>query len=366
MRINRVQLSGFRNYSKLDLKLSPNTTLLYGDNGQGKTNFIEALKFVSLLKSFREEERAVLIQKNADFAVIDIASENRVSKQNQKIVISENKLELWLNNKKIKSHSGFVGIINVVSFVPRDVFLFKDPPKTRRDFIDEEISKLSPAYEKAIKDYNKILKERNEALKQKNLDNALLEVLTKRLANLNREIISKRQRFIARLNDDLTPTFQGITQSAQKFRLEYSTFGLGLTETQLYQAIIAALDEDKARQNTTKGIHKDDIIGFIDDDKINSYASQGQQRLAVITLKLVLINFIEKEIDERPIVVLDDIFSELDIKHQKSLLNHLEGKNQLFITVSSLDEQIKQKVEQRSEILHVIQGTIIREDDKNE
>ncbi len=361
MKINNIKLLNFRNYENLNLDVKSPSSLLLGSNGQGKTNLLEAIKFVSVLKSFREDERINLIKLGKESAAILIEEENLIGKKKLKCVLNGNKLDLFINDKHIKSHNDFIGQLNVVSFTPRDVFLFKDSRATRRYFIDEELSKLSPAYSLAVKDFSKVLKERNELLKKETLDETLLEVLTKRLAKLNREISVRRNAFINELNKDLSNKFSSITGEERKLNLEYRTSLLNLSENEIFEKTMEYLNEDKRRESTHIGIHHDDIMAYIDDKDVSIFASQGQQRAVVITLKLVLIENIKKSIGEEPIVLLDDVFSELDIKHQKNLLNYLKNKNQLFISIASIDEEIKKDIAKDSDILKVINGQIQRE-----
>ena len=362
MWIKHLKLINFRNYQTLDVDFAPGALVIYGDNGQGKTNLVESLVVLSLLKSFREEERANLIMKGQDQAVLE-AKASGISSKQLKVLIRKEGIEAFVNDKKERSQNSFIGQINVVSFVPRDVFLFKDSPRERRDFLDNEISKLSPAYEMAIRDYYKLLRERNESLSQPQVNETLLKVLTQKLALLDAEIRTRRYDFIAKLNQHLSEIYSGVTGTPNEFKLVYESF---LPESENVTADIVTLmlnryEEDRARHTTSIGIHRDDLRGYLNGDDVGSFASQGQQRLCVVALKLVLIDYIGAETGEQPIVVLDDILSELDEAHQKSLINHLQGKNQLFLTASSLAPEIKQELAKKGQIFNVINGNILKE-----
>ncbi|MDD3383364.1 MAG: DNA replication/repair protein RecF [Bacilli bacterium] len=364
MKINKLKLLNFRNYKKLETTFQDGTTLIIGNNGRGKTNIVEALYFLSILKSFREEDSKTLIKNGEDFSTIEIEVENKITRVNLKIILNKKGKQMFINGNRVKKNSDFVGKINVISFVPKDAFLFKELPKIRRDFIDDEISKLSPSYNMAIGDYIKILKERNELLHQNPIDEVLFEILTRKMTILSVEILKRRYSFIKELNSMILPIFQKIAKEDMKLELLYSSFvsEKEISEEIIYEKIISRKNEDFQKQTTLIGLHKDDFIGLINGKDISKYASQGQQRLSVIALKLALIDYVQAQLNERPIIILDDVLSELDNVRQINLLDYLNGNNQLFITTASLDENISKKIRSKHQILEIIEENIKREE----
>lgn len=363
MEIKSLHLTNFRNYQKLDLDFEKPTIVLSGSNGQGKTNLVEAISFISNLKSFRQDERTSLISQNQEFAVIEASLKKRVTTKKIKVVIRPESLEIFINDKPVKSKTEFRNETKVVEFTPRDVFLFKDSPRDRRALLDEEIAKLSPAHELALRDYYKLLKERNELLHQQNPNLTLLDVITHKISGINSEIIARRYGFIAKLNEHLSQMFLEVSGNKVDYQLEYISFIKQAENSPeaIYEILKKGLEEDLKKQTTLIGIHRDDFRGLLSNNDIGLYASQGQQRLCVIALKLELIRCLGVEFGEKPIAILDDVLSELDLDHQTTLINHLQGKNQLFITVSSLAPQIEREIKKKGEILKVTNGTIAKE-----
>jgi len=364
MKINKLKLLNFRNYKRLETTFQDGTTLIIGNNGRGKTNIVEALYFLSVLKSFREEDNKTLIKNGEEFSTIEVEVENKITRLNLKVVLSDKGKQLFVNGKKTRKNSDFIGRINVISFVPKDAFLFKELPKIRRDFIDDEISKLSPSYNMAISDYVKILKERNELLHQSFVDEILLEILTNKMTKLSVEILKKRYSFINELNSLVNPIFQSLAKEEMVLELRYSSFinENEINEESIYSKIISKKEEDILKQTTIVGLHKDDLVGLINGKDISKYASQGQQRLSVIALKLALINYVQSHLCEEPIIILDDVLSELDNMRQINLLDYLNGNNQLFITTASLDESICKEIRSKYQVLEIIDGNIKREE----
>lgn len=362
MEVKELRLINFRNYKEVRLRLSKKTIILTGENGQGKTNLAEAIYFLANLKSFRGDDRESLIQNGKDFALIEAKVKTATGFKNLKAVISRENVATFLNGAPIKNRGEFKSESKAVCFFPRDAFLFKDAPRDRREKLDDEIAKFSPVHEFALKDYFKILKERNELLREKRYDPILMEVLTKKLAALNAEIAGRRYDFITEINREIGAVYSEIYGEKQSFMLKYVSF---IQEEErdaetIYRRLTSNLAEDEEKRTTLLGIHRDDFKGFLNGADMSLYASQGQQRMGVIALNLTIIDRLERETTERPIVILDDVLSELDEKRQKSLLNRLQGDNQLLITVSSLGGRIERELMKNGEILNVKNGVITK------
>ena len=364
MKIRKVKLTNFRNYTSLELNLNDSMNIFYGNNGQGKTNLVEAIYFTSLLKSFREDEIKPLIKSGSDNGIIEIEALINGQRNKFKVILGKRNKKLMINNKEIKKVSDFVGQLNVVSFIPKDVFLFQASPKSRRDFVDDEIIKLSPSYSLAFNDYTKLVKERNEIFKTTKPDLILIEVINKQLAKLSVEILSRRYKFIDNLNNELISVFEKLTNSKSKFIIKYQSFisEKDINEKNILDKIHEKQKEDMIRQTTSIGPHRDDYEAEMDKQNIAQYGSQGQQRVAVIATKLALINLIFKQIGEQPIVVLDDVLSELDIDRQSNVINYFKNQHQLFITTANLNKKILDfKNKNDADLFRVESSKIIKE-----
>lgn len=364
MKIRKIKLTNFRNYSSLDLTLNESMNIFYGNNGQGKTNLVEAIYFTSLLKSFREDEIKPLIKLGSESSIIEIEALINGQRNKFKVILGKRSKKMMINNKEIKKVSDFVGQLNVVSFIPKDVFLFQASPKERRDFIDDEIIKLSPSYSLAFADYTKLVKERNEIFKTLKPDMILLEVINKQLAKLSVEILTRRYKFIDNLNQELVVVFEQLTNTKSKFNIKYHSFvhEKEIDEKTILSKIHEKQKDDMIRQTTSIGPHRDDYSAEMDKQDISQYGSQGQQRVAVIATKLALINLIFKQIGEQPIVVLDDVLSELDINRQSNVINYFKNQHQLFITTANLNKKILDfKNKNDADLFKVESSKIIKE-----
>lgn len=343
MIIESLKLKDYRNINNLDVNFDKSINIIYGLNGQGKTNLVESIDFLSSLKSFRGDQTESLIKIDSDFSLVEARFNEMSIKHQVRLVLSNKGVKITFDKQELKKNSDFVGIFNVITFSPNDVTIFKDSPKRRREFLDDEISKMSPSYYYLLLDYRKILKERNELLKQDNFDKLFLEVLTKKIAQLNLEIIKRRYDFIDKLNLILIDKFKEVSKIEKEVSIEYDSFisKEELDYEKVYQKIKDKQDEDLKYKSTQLGIHRDDLLFKIDEKELSIFASQGQMRLCIIATKLSLLDLSYKSTGSRAIVVFDDVLSELDEIRQTQILEKVPKDNQIFITCAQSKEQIK-------------------------
>jgi len=331
MIVNKLILKNFRNIESEEIEFHPNINVLYGDNGQGKTNVVESLSYLSLLKSFRGSENKNLIRLDQDFASIEAYTDSK----RFKCVISKEKRKCFINDVAVKKLSDFIGLMNVVVFSPENVNLFKDSPSERRSFLDDEISKLSPAYYVCINDYKELKKDRNELLRKKdNLDKKLLETFNNQLSRYNYQIVKKRKEFIEDLNKDITDFYDKLAGTNSRITVKYISDFIDDDVESINKKLENNLEDDLSKEQTVLGIHRDDVVLYLDDKQIEEFGSQGQNRLAVVSLKLSTLKIIKEHTGDDGIVVLDDVLSELDQNKQERLLNELKISNQIFITTA--------------------------------
>ena len=324
MWINNIKLSNFRNYEKKEIKLNENINVFYGENAQGKTNIIESIFLSSIGKSFRTNKEKELIKFNEPKALIEIDYEKSDRNGNIKIEIGEKK-QIYLNGIKLKKLSELLGNINIVIFTPDDINILKGGPQNRRKFLDIMISQLRPNYMHILTLYNKTLEQRNNYLKQiktENKDQNLLDIWDEKLIEYGIKIYEYREEFIEKIKNKINNIHKEITQNKEEIEIEY--FSDANTRQNFINELKSRRKLDIIKGFTTKGIHRDDFVVYINGREVEIYGSQGQHRTAILSLKLSELNVIYDEIGEYPILLLDDFMSELDDKRRKNFLNNIK------------------------------------------
>ena len=324
MWINNIKLTNFRNYNKKEIELYENINVFYGENAQGKTNIIESIFLSSIGKSFRTNKEKELINFNEQKALIEIDYEKSDRNGNIKIEIGEKK-QIYLNGIKLKKLSELLGNINIVIFTPDDINILKGGPQNRRKFLDIMISQLRPNYMHVLTLYNKTLEQRNNYLKQiktENKDQNLLDIWDEKLIEYGIKIYEYREEFIEKIKNKINNIHKEITQNKEEIEIKY--FSDANTRQNFINELKSRRKLDIIKGFTTKGIHRDDFVVYINGREVEIYGSQGQHRTAILSLKLSELNVIYDEIGEYPILLLDDFMSELDDKRRKNFLNNIK------------------------------------------
>ena len=340
MLIKQLNLRNFRNHQSLSFDFSENINTITGPNAVGKTNVVESIYYLSLAKSFRTDEDTDLIRKNQDKADINATIVEGEITRKIKVIITRNGRSVMINGKPIANRQELFKVVNVILFQPKDVMLFSGPPMDRRNFLDISISKKSSIYLDYISRYKKVLKERNDLLKAEKLDQTLLDVTTEMLVKLSGSIISYRQMYVKDINDILNKITRALTGEDGTFELKYYPFvpyDANFTDN-AKKAYKRAEESDFKHKQTSIGVHREDISISLNGRDIAAFGSQGENRIAALALKLSPYFLIEDK-DKRPIIVLDDVMSELDINNQKRLIKFLRKFNQVFITGTELNIQ---------------------------
>ena len=337
MWIKKIKIKNFRNYESEEINLEKNINIFYGQNAQGKTNIIESIFLCSLGKSFRTKKDKEMIKLNEQNALVEVEYEKSDRDGKIKIEIG-NKKNIYLNGIKIKKLSELLGNLNIVIFTPDDINILKGGPQNRRRFLDIMISQLRPNYMHILNLYIKTMEQRNNYLRQikeEHKDENLLEIWDEKLAEYAIKIYDYRKEFIEKIIKKLDIIHKNITNEEEQIELEY------VTECDSKEKYLKLLKErrklDIIKGFTTKGVHRDDFMIYINKKDIKIFGSQGQNRTAMLSLKLAELQVIYDEIGEYPILLLDDFMSELDKTRRKNFLENIEGTQVIITGTEKLD-----------------------------
>ena len=338
MKIKKLVLTNFRNYQHASVEFFDNTNIIVGKNAQGKTNLIEPIYLISTFKSFRNSKLVDCIKEGEKYAVIEAVVDSKIyGTRNIKFVINESgENEFFVNGNKIQAKKDMLGFVYSVVFSPDELRLVKGGPEIRREVLDLDISQVSKAYNKLLERYEEILTNRNKLLKSANFVKNLnleLDVWDTQLSVVGSQITMSRKNFIEKINSKIDNVMEFISRGKEKLKVKY--LGIkGETREEMtdrfYNQLIECRGKDIELGYTSCGPHRDELKFFINGKEVKPFASQGQQRSVVLALKLAELETIKEE-KESPVLLLDDVFSELDNTRQELFLNYLENE-QVFIT----------------------------------
>ncbi|GAB2021368.1 DNA replication/repair protein RecF [Pseudolactococcus yaeyamensis] len=361
MIISELHLTNFRNYNHLDLTFHPNLNIFVGQNAQGKTNIAESIYFLALTRSHRthadrelmtwgQKEMSVagtILKKNTTVPLdITLTPKGRIAKVNH---LKENRL------------ADYIGHLNVIMFAPEDLAIIKGAPSVRRRFIDMEIGQIRPVYLYDLMRYNQTLKERNSYLKfdAAKIDSNFLDVLDDQLVEYGEKVMTHRQQFITNLTEISADLHHHLSHGQENLSIVYAQNIKTDFATELKQA----RQKDQFRAQTSVGPHRDDLQFLINDINVSNFGSQGQQRTTALSVKLAEIELIYQETGDYPILLLDDVMSELDNQRQLDLLSLVIGKTQTFITATTLNHL--QHLPDKMTIFKVNHGEITEQDNNH-
>lgn len=346
MRLTRLTLQDFRNYRSAEIRPCPGVTVFYGDNAQGKTNILEAVYLCCTGRSHRTPRDKELIFWDADFARVELLVERLGGSREIEIVIPQKERKtVKVSGNPIARSGELMGHINGVLFSPEDLRMVKDGPAERRRFVDMELSQIRPSYYYALQRYNRALVQRNRLLREIGLRPALKDTLDawdEQLCRHGAEIIEHRRRFIQRLSQSALQNHLAISGGKEKLEAVYKS-SIKLSESpqdtfeMLYRGLAAAREQDIRRQTTSVGPHRDDLTLLLDGVDVRAFGSQGQQRTAALSLKLSELDVMHQETGEWPILMLDDVMSELDPQRRRQLLTRFESI-QVLVSCTDLSD----------------------------
>ena len=348
MYIDNLKIQNFRNYEYQEINLENKINIFYGDNAQGKTNIIESIFLSAFGKSFRTNKDKELIKKGEDFLKIQTHFQKKDRDGKVKIEISDKK-NVFLNDVKLKKLSELLGNINLVIFTPDDINLLKSGPSLRRKFLDMMIGQLRPAYVLNLNLYLKTLEQRNNFLKQNIKNEEMLEIWDEKLSDYGTKVYLYRKEFIEKIKEKIVDIHSEITN--EKIDIKYSS---NCESKEIFLNNLKKQRKiDYIKGYTNSGVHRDDFSININDEPVNIYGSQGQNRTAILSLKLAELNVIYDEIQEYPILLLDDFMSELDEKRISNFLNNI--KNIQVIITCTKNIEINNSIS-----YNIVKGKIIK------
>ena len=338
MFVRRINLYNYRNHKSKEFEFNPGINVISGENTSGKTSIVEAIYYLSLARSFRGVDDDELILDECDYAEIDAEVVEGKIKRNIHILITKKGRSVVVNGKKVSKLSDLAKVVNVLLFEPKDVMLFRGSPKERRNFLDINLSKKYPSYLEYISHYNKALSNRNEILKANKIDENLLQSSTELLVKYAGPIVEYRTKYLKDISDILIKITRALTGEDNKIEVIYKPFIQYSSDYKksALEAFNRSLENDLRQKVTNIGIHREDFSIRLNGREIDNYGSQGENRIVALALKLAPYFLIEDK-DKKPIVVLDDVMSELDKNHQESLIKFLKKLDQVFITATELD-----------------------------
>lgn len=360
MKINSLKLKNFRNYDLLNLEFDDATNIFYGDNAQGKTNILEAVYLSGTTKSHRGTKDRDMIEFGKDESHIEAIVEKRGINYQIDMHLKKNSPKgIAINKMPIRKASELFGIVNIVFFSPEDLNIIKNGPAERRRFIDLELSQLDKVYLNNLSNYNRIVNQRNHLLKEIGFQSGVMETLEiweMQLIDYGNRIIESRKKFIEEINEIVSNIHKKLTGDWECLQLIYEPSN---GEIPLEKALERNRERDMRIKSTSVGPHRDDICFMVGDLDIRRFGSQGQQRTAALSLKLSEIELVKKSINDKPILLLDDVLSELDKHRQNYLLDSIDDI-QTLITCTGVDEFVNHRFS-INKVFHVQNGQVERE-----
>lgn len=367
MILKEMQINNFRNYENQILFFSPNVNILVGENAQGKTNALEAIHMLSLGKSYRAIKDVNVLKwgskKGSIIGKVEI--ENRLRELRLEILTNGKKASI--NGISLSKMTDYVGHFQVVLFAPEDLQLVKGSPSIRRKFLDIEIGQTYPKYLYHLSQYMRVIQQRNILLKNNTMDEKFLDVFDQQLILHGSEILIRRKLFLKKLEKISRKIYQIISDGREEFTFSYlSTIDKKvLLENSKIEEVQSLYEEELLlkRENdfrfgsTTIGPHRDDIHFYLNQQSVQSFASQGQQRSIALALRLAEIELIHDEIGEYPVLLLDDVLSELDDLRQKNLILSMSDNVQIIITTTNFFK-LQSQLDIQTKLFHVSSGII--------
>lgn len=360
MYVKYLKLINFRNYNELNLEFNKNVNIILGDNAQGKTNILESIYYCSIGKSHRTNKDKELIKWDKQQAYIKTyVCKERLDKNIEIVILKEGKKAININGIKISKISELMGNLNVVMFSPEDLKIIKESPSYRRKFMDIELCKISGSYYFNLVQYNKVLNERNTLLKKyQSNDSRIIDIYDEQLSKYGSYIVKSRGEYINKLNDKGKIIHRDITSGSENICFKYISpvNDISNIKNEIREILYKSRKNDIERRTTTVGPHRDDLSIYINNIDVRSYGSQGQQRTSALTIKFASLEIIKDLTGEYPVLLLDDVLSELDEKRQKYILNSINNIQTLITGTGA--QYISNYAKENISVFNVVNGIV--------
>ena len=367
MILEKIEIENFRNYEKLDLNFKKGINVIFGNNGEGKTSLVEAINYLSNLSSFRTNDDRNLIRNKSEVARI----RGLYGDKDLYIEITRQGKKIEVDRIEYKKYRDYIGIIDTITFTPQEVYLLQDSPKERRKFVDKEISKINKKYIRDLILFNKYIKERNDVLKSKDKYKMnYLDVIDEKIIPIQKRIIVQRKSFLKELESKIKEKSKDFDYK-YNLKINYDTFVKvddSKIEEEITKVYLENRNKDIENGSTYNGINKDDWQIFDESGlQVSNYASQGEQRVLIIMLKLSMIEILQEFKKIKPILILDDVLFELDEIKKRLLLALLKSVDQVFITCCDISDVdfIKEQTHQNKNFYEVVDEKIFLKEDEN-
>jgi DNA replication and repair protein RecF len=369
LHIEQLHLKNYRNYDQASLHFEDKVNVFLGENAQGKTNVMESIYVLAMARSYRTAKDKELITWDEEYAKIEGSIKKKNSSFDLSLVISQKGKKAKISRIEQRRLTDYVGHFNVVMFAPEDLNLVKGSPQVRRRFIDMEIGQVNAIYLNDLSVYQKILSQRNSLLRdmyrKKSIENmTMLEILTEQLIEKAARITLKRMKYMDKLQSFSGPIHHGISRGLEDLQIHYKPTIEVCDDDDLSKMVETfhlkfgkMKDKEIDRGTSLFGPHRDDLLFSVNGKDVQTFGSQGQQRTTALSLKLAEIDLIHSEVGEYPVLLLDDVLSELDDFRQSHLLNTIQGKVQTFVTTTSV-EGIHHETLQKAATYQVHSGSI--------
>ena len=366
MRLKSLKLFNFRNYSELSLDLSFGINIFIGDNGVGKTNILEAIYVLSLTKSNRYGTINDLIKHDAITSKINCLVDYDGYTKEYEIMLSDQVKKVYINKQEIKKIANYISNFCVTTFMPNDIDIIRGTPSIRRNLLNIQIGQLYNNYLKYVNEYNSLLKIRNDYLKRLNIngntDLRYLDIINQKMVEVSLKIYYFRYFYLEEINKIISQVFKKIA-NISNLKIEYAnslnldSYDENLIKDKLISRYKKNLSKEIMQGMTLTGVHRDDLIFKIDDADARIYASEGQQRLIVIAYKISELLLFKKIKKEYPVLLLDDVFSEIDLKKRNNIIKYFKDDIQVIITTNDIND-IDQKLVEKAKIYLVKNGNV--------
>ncbi|MFQ5649496.1 MAG: DNA replication/repair protein RecF [bacterium] len=342
MNLRSLALVNFRNYNNAKIEFSVRINLVYGQNAQGKTNFLEAIYLLCLGRSFRGAKNQDLLKHDAQFFTVQggLIQDNEIEKRVVLRYVKDGKKEISVDRKRIRSHARIFGQFPVVVMAPDEFKITAGGPSERRRFLDVLLSQVSLSYLSDLQEYTRVLKQRNKILHDIrqgfNMSEATIVPWTERLVSIGTRIISFRNHFISDFSKMLNGVYRRFSKDGNRLEVSMESSVFAGDDDSVEQAFLSALERSSGKERvlgmTVVGPHRDDVAFTIDGEDLRKYGSRGEHKSVLFSIKIAEFNYLKEKTQETPILLLDDCYSELDDYREKSIFDTLEGVGQIFLT----------------------------------